>query len=44
MGWVLGYELNRRQRAEGIVETKQHYILTFKKIEGSWKEVAVCLT
>ncbi len=44
MGWVLGYELNRRQRAEGIVETKQHYILTFKKIDGSWKEVAVCLT
>ena len=30
--WLLAYELNKRQGAEGVVETKQYYLLTFRKI------------
>ena len=44
VAWLLGYELNKRKRVEGIVETKQSYMITFRKAEGKWKEVAVCLT
>jgi ketosteroid isomerase-like protein len=43
MAWLLGYELNKREGSEGIVETKQSYILTFRKVEGKWKQGAVCI-
>lgn len=43
MAWLFGYELNQRSRNEGIVETMQYYLVTFRKIEGNWKEVMVCL-
>jgi ketosteroid isomerase-like protein len=44
MAWLLAYELNERERDGSIVETKQYYMLTFKKVEGRWKQTAVCLT
>jgi ketosteroid isomerase-like protein len=44
MAWLLGYEVNERERDEGIVETTQFYVLILKKVEGIWQEVAVCLT
>ena len=44
MAWLLGYELNERERDGSIAETKQYYVITFRKIEGRWKQVAVCLT
>lgn len=43
MAWLFGYELNNRQGAEGVVETKQSYLLTFRKVAGKWKQAAVCL-
>jgi hypothetical protein len=44
MAWELEFELNMRERGEGIVETKQYCLIIFKKDEGKWKEVAVCIT
>jgi len=44
MAWLLGYETNKRERDEGIVETRGDYLVTFRKVEGKWKQVAVCLT
>jgi ketosteroid isomerase-like protein len=44
MAWLLGYETGKRVRDEGIVETRGDYIVTFRKVEGKWKTVAVCLT
>ena len=43
MAWLLGYETGKRERDEGIVETRGDYIVTFRKVEGIWKQVAVCL-
>ncbi len=43
MAWLFGYELNQRNRDEGNVETKQYYLITFRKVDGKWKEVMVCL-
>ena len=43
MAWLFGYELNQRNREEAIVETMQYYLITFRKVEGKWKEVMVCL-
>lgn len=43
LAWLLGYELNKRQRREGIIDTKQYYMITFKKVDKSWKQVAVCI-
>ncbi|MFX0208913.1 MAG: YybH family protein [Candidatus Hodarchaeota archaeon] len=43
MAWLLGYEINERERNEGIVETRGDYLVTFRKVEGKWKQVAVCL-
>jgi hypothetical protein len=31
-------------RDEGIVETGGDYIVTFRKVDGTWKQVAVCLS
>lgn len=44
MAWLLGYEINKREMDEGIVETRQNYLVTFRKVEGKWKQVAVCVT
>ena len=44
MAWLLGYEVNRRKRDEGVIETKQRYLVTFRKVKGRWKQVVVCLT
>ncbi|UCH02802.1 MAG: nuclear transport factor 2 family protein [Candidatus Bathyarchaeota archaeon] len=43
MAWYLGYEINERERDEGIVETKQNALATFRKVESKWKQVAVCI-
>jgi ketosteroid isomerase-like protein len=43
MAWLLGYELNKRHREGAVVETKQYYVLTFKKVDSEWKEVVVCI-
>ena len=43
VAWLLGSEKNVRERDEGIVETMQFYVITFRKVEGQWKEVVVCL-
>ncbi len=43
MAWLLGYEINERERNGGIVETRGDYLVTFRKVEGKWKQVAVCL-
>jgi len=43
MAWLLGYELNKRERDRNVVETKQYFVVIFRKVEGKWKEVAVCI-
>ncbi|MFQ5911307.1 MAG: nuclear transport factor 2 family protein [Thermoplasmata archaeon] len=43
MAWLLGYEITKREGDEGIVKTKTDYLVTFRKVEGKWKQVAVCL-
>lgn len=43
MAWLSGYELNRRTNGNGVVETKQYYLITFRKDNKKWKQVAVCL-
>jgi ketosteroid isomerase-like protein len=43
IAWLLGYELNKRARDNEIVETKQYYMIAFRKDRGKWKQVAVCL-
>ncbi len=43
MAWLFGYELNQRARDTEVVETKQFYLITFRKEEGKWKQVTVCL-
>jgi ketosteroid isomerase-like protein len=43
MAWLLGYELNDRAADGGVVETKQYYVITFRKVDGKWKQVAVCV-
>ena len=44
VAWLFEYELNERARGEGVVETKQYALVTFRKVEGKWKQVAVCVT
>jgi ketosteroid isomerase-like protein len=43
MAWLHGYDITKRKRDEGIVETGGDYLVTFRKVEGKWKQVAVCL-
>ncbi len=43
MAWLLGHETSKRERDEGIVETSGDYLVTFRKVEGKWKQVAVCI-
>ncbi len=43
MAWLFGCEINQRDSGGAIVETKQYYLVTFRKVEGIWKEVMVCL-
>jgi len=43
MAWLLGFERNKRERDEDIIETNQYYVITFRKVAGKWKEVAVCI-
>lgn len=43
LAWLFGYELNQRAKGSEIVETKQFYIITFRKEGGTWKQSAVCV-
>jgi hypothetical protein len=43
MAWLLGYEINHREHGGTLTESKQFYLLTFRKMEHAWKQVAVCL-
>jgi ketosteroid isomerase-like protein len=43
MAWLHGYDVTKRERDEGIVETGGDYLVTFRKVEGKWKQVAVCI-
>jgi ketosteroid isomerase-like protein len=42
VAWLVGYELSVRERPEGTVETKDPYLITFRKEAGVWKEAAIC--
>jgi ketosteroid isomerase-like protein len=44
MAWLHGYDITKRMRDEGIDETGGEYIVTFRKVDGTWKQVAVCLS
>jgi uncharacterized protein (TIGR02246 family) len=43
MAWLHGYDITRRESDEGIFETSGDYLVTFRKVKGKWKQVAVCL-
>ena len=43
MAWLLGSDITKRVRDEGIVETGGDYLVTFRKVDGTWKQVAVCI-
>lgn len=43
MTWLVGYELIEHESDNVVVETKQNYLLTFRMVDGAWKEVAVCI-
>jgi ketosteroid isomerase-like protein len=43
VGWLIGYELNLREEEGAVVETKQYYLIAYRKVEGEWKQAAVCL-
>jgi ketosteroid isomerase-like protein len=44
MAWLLGHEIFRREKDEGIVETRGNYLITLRKVDGKWKAVAICVT
>ena len=37
MAWVFGYEVDATGRRE-------YYLMTFRKVDGVWKQAAVCVT
>jgi ketosteroid isomerase-like protein len=43
IAWLIATETNWRKRDEGVVETEQFYMLTFKKSDSNWKQSAVCI-
>ncbi len=44
MAWLHGYDITKRVRDEGIIETGGDYLVTFRKVDGTWKQVAVCIS
>ena len=36
MTWLFGYEVDDRDR-------KEYYLMTFRKVDGVWKQAAVCV-
>ena len=37
MAWLFGYEVDESGR-------KEYYLMTFRKVDGVWKQAAVCVT
>ena len=37
MAWLYGYEIEENGR-------KEYYLMTFRKVNGVWKQAAVCVT
>jgi hypothetical protein len=39
-----GYATVKRERDEGIVQIREDYLQTLRKVEDTWKTVALCVT
>jgi ketosteroid isomerase-like protein len=44
MAWLLGHETNKREIDGNIREASADYLMVFRKVNGKWKQDAVCLT
>jgi ketosteroid isomerase-like protein len=44
MAWIMGYATVKSERDEGIVEIREDYLQTLRKVEDIWKTVALCVT
>jgi len=44
MAWLLGHETNKREIDGNIREASHDYLMVFRKVNGEWKQDAVCVT
>jgi ketosteroid isomerase-like protein len=44
MAWLMGTEINKRVRGQGVVERRENHMIIFRKVNGKWKQAAVQVT